>query len=289
MKKNENSCLGLFLLCLLLLIGCQKEEVAKSSKESLLALPEFITEGNELSLYGFLLPEQTKIVKEKVDGRSTARFVFPTGVKLVGLNKDNSLSFSLQESYTCTGDCKKGCDVVRLGNDVGCSACEDTNKPPCTGQYTSPSESLKVGFVDMNVGVSLLKKSDKKKFISTPSWEILSQIPEVTKAIEDFNTKYYGTPKPDDSFENVEKKGYIINLFGSPAVYYIPTSYFKNNPQARTEDYYEELESESGGGSVTCTCESGTRCTKEAIKSMGMTIGHKCVSGSNCTKCKMSW
>lgn len=273
--------------------ACNKEQVKVGiSSEDLTKLPSVVTSNYQLVWEGLMLPEQTKIIIEEEQGRRSAKFIFPENIKLVLRHQDNSISLQTYGCYTCTGSCDDGCDVVKLGDEVGCTACKDDDSKTCTGKSCLSALSAKAGFIDMNAGISLIKKSEVEKvnFInSSPDWEVLSKIPEVQEALAMLNMKYYGVASPSKDSEQMERKAYLINLFGSPAVYYIPTSYFKNHPQSKVEDEYEELEGEEANNNVKCNCESGSSgCTKEAIKNLGITVGYKCKSGS-CATCKMTW
>ncbi len=281
----------LVLICCLALlspVACQKESVQLQDARSLIKLPEIIEKGSILLWQGVPLPENTTIVKTKVGNTNGAKFVFPKGIKAVIQKPDNSLSLEDYDCYSCTSDCQTGCDVVKLGDAVGCSKCDDSTPKTCTGKSCLSVGNI-TGFIDTNTEITFIKKGDKNKMatLASPSWEILAKLPAVQNALETLNLKYYGTKNPSQAVENKDRKGYLIDLFGSPAIYYIPTTYFKSLPQSRVEEF-DELE-EAGVVDVTCKCESGTTgCVKEKIKSMAVTIGYKCTSGV-CTTCKMTW
>ena len=288
--QSKSKYIFVLVCCFALLspLACQQESIQLADSQNLTKLPEIIGKGEILLWQGVPLPENTVIVKKNVGSMNSAEFVFPKGIKAVIQKPDNSLSLESGDCYQCTSDCQNGCDVVKLGDAVGCSRCEGDAPPPCTGK-SCLSVGYVAGFIDINVGIIFIKKGDIDKIssLASPNWDILEKLPEVQSALETLNLKYYGTKSPSQEVEEAERKGYLINLFGSPAIYYIPNTYFKSLPQTRVEEF-DELE-ESGVADVTCKCESGTTgCTKEKIRSMGVTVGYKCVSGS-CTTCKMTW
>jgi hypothetical protein len=293
-KINQFFVLGIALLgSILLPFACRQEKITVD--ESILVdtkLPSMIQKEEVLSWGGFPLPAFTSISQQKVDGKSVAIFTFPEGVKFVTENEDNTVSLSERGCYSCVSTCTKGCDVAKIGDSVGCSSCDASQPFTCTGSYCRGSNGIGHGFVDLKAGIEFItdENKDKIRFLATPNWDILSQVPEIAKALGELNLKYYGTKEPTMEMANGAKKGYKINLFGSRAIYYIPNAYFQNLSvaQARLESSRLEEVERDDYDDITCECQRGSGCTKERIKSGPFTVGAKCVSGG-CNDCRMNW
>ncbi len=283
--------LGFVLMgSIMLPFACRQDKITVDESLSVdTKLPSILREGEELLWNNFPLPAMTTISQGNVNGKSIATFTFPEGVKFVIKNQGGIISFSERGCYQCESDCSRGCDVVKLGDQVGCSSCPANDKSPCTGSHCRGGNGIGHGFIDLKAGIEFITKDnkDKTRFLSTPNWDILSQVPEVAKALEALNLKYYGTKNPTLTMTNGAKKGYKINLFGSPAVYYIPNAYFERLSTAQAR--LESSQVEEAGDDVSCECLRGSGCKKESVKTtIGITVGTKCVAGG-CDNCRMTW
>ncbi|MDH5599157.1 MAG: hypothetical protein OEY34_08530, partial [Cyclobacteriaceae bacterium] len=96
-------------------------------------------------------------------------------------------------------------------------------------------------------------------YLDGPSLEILLQIPEVLKAVKEFNMEIYGEEIPNYSKLSDPVRPYLMNMFGILAVYKIPDCYLSNARTMTSSELYIIT------GETTCSCTSGTSgCTYDS-------------------------
>jgi len=267
----------LFILTIFLISACLDDQVKQDNP---LQLPEVL---NNVKFGDIQLPNGT--IAKRLPGTSNAvEFIFPRGIQYVGLDKESKQVLRIGSGcYECTSTCTKGCDVVKLGEQVGCSRCED--KATCSGKdCSSMGQMEQAGFIDLNSGIKLISKEtfSSQEFLKPPSLEVLNKIPEVRDALEKFYTEYWGAEIPSSK----NSKSVVVSFFGAKANLFIPTDMISN---ARINQTYYMIDD---GNEVKCSCESGSSgCTLKEIKANVWpypVIGQSCESGS-CNSCRMTW
>lgn len=272
MERFDNPLKYLICITTIVLISCTEGPApGASSVEDQLHLPKVLT---DTYFGGYRLPDGTTTSLNEKGG---VNFNFPAGVFFFGIDSKGEIVRASSSCYSCSSTCTEGCDVVKLGNDIGCNRCEPPSTETCEGK---PCESDQIvgleggGFVNFNSGIKFInnKQADELEKLASPTIEVLMQIPEVNEKLEAFYRNVWKEEVPGEgNYDEV-----LVNLFGSVATFYVPKS--DSNEESR-------LKSEE----ISCNCTSGsTGCTLEEIKKFGTVIGHKCTAGS-CTTCQMHY
>lgn len=257
------------ILFLIMLAGSScSEEATKRLDDDLTAIPEDL---GGIYLGYFVGPAGTQAVLSK-DG-SVLTYRLPEGYVYAGIGENGELITLNSGCYQCTSSCSKGCDVVRLGDMVGCSAC-DENSPGskvCTGSPCDVMYQLEqAGLVNLKTGISVINHIDSVKDLrhDLPSWEVLEKIEAVQQELNHFVEEVWG-----NNFNAENGKWVVVNFFGAAARFLVPADYAAS---ART------VEAEG----TSCSCKQGDGCTYEAIYRMGIKIGEICHS-NGCHICQM--
>ena len=263
----------LFFMSILLIFSC--EESIVDEQDLGLNTEDF----SNLYYNNLKLPEGTVGIYSA--DRSSVRLELPDNIKYIA-NNDNSFIITSSGSYTCTSKCSPGCDVVKLGDDIGCSACPKTSKEDCIGSHGKTTSGNLIGdgegggFIDLDLGITFSQKSDILNQLDAPQWDVLIKHPEVNKKFEEFYSSYWPSGIPD--YKN--SKSIVVNIYGVHVKLLMPSNL----------DYRADTVS---GDEVTCACNSGTEgCIHEEINVkigfINKKVGDKCVAGA-CTSCKMSF
>ncbi|MEO9870775.1 hypothetical protein [Ekhidna sp.] len=230
---------------------------------------------------GVVLPKGTR--SELSEDGSSLKVYLPEGIVYIAQDLNGDTGDADEGGYTCTSTCSGGCDVVKLGDEVGCSRCPEESTEKCVGKSSDDDEGIFPalgagiggGFIDLNSGISFVLKNDKKPSLRAPEWEVLIKHPKVSEELDSFINEIWG-----DTDINIEtSEVVVVSIFGTYISLKVPEGF----TSARTEN---EI---IGGDEVSCDCTSGVGgCTYEAIKKFGATIGHKCIAGG-CESCTMTW
>ncbi len=275
---------------MLLFTNCHNDAV--NEKESNLSISEnvdtAIPKDLERIKWGNIVLPAGTMSNVSEDG-SSLTFELPKGYVYVAYAKSGQSFFATTGGYTCSGGCNPGCDVVKFGSEVGCTACKD--ETICSGSRTPTASLFKsnlsekehfVGegengvLVNLNEGVNFINADAKKSHAETHdsvSFDAVIAIPQAQQELDRFVKKYWGNSDVD--IDNADLV--LVNFYGSTISLYIPKIQTKN------------LSLSISDGSESCKCNSGSSgCKLEDVKKGYITVGKKCAKGS-CTSCTMSW
>lgn len=234
-----------------------------------------------------VLPKGTMSQISK-DG-SRLEFKLPKNYIYVAADADGKALLADSGSYTCKSTCSGGCDVVKLGEVVGCSACPEGSTEPCTGSRGEEAieankssfshqigDGYRGGLVNLENGINFITKSSKAKNLNrnAPSFDILMKLPKFKSEFNSFYDKLWTGISPN----NENSKAVLVDFYGTVISLQIPLKNFKNSTE-----FLEE------GDDISCNCGSGSSgCSLKEIKRGFITVGHSCVAG-DCKSCTMSW
>ncbi len=248
----------------LLVFSCSDEQNTKVN-DDLTAIPDDL---GGLYLGGFVAPPGTKAVLS--DGGRVLTYTLPEGYVYAGLGKDQSLVTLTSGCYQSTSYCNNGCDVVRLGDTVGCSACDpnSTGSKVCTG---SPCDVMQMmdegGIVNTLAGIKFVERAADISGLRNdlPAWKVLEKMEVVQNELSRFITETWG-----DRVLAEDGKWVVVNFFGAAAKMLVPSDY----ATART----------LSAQNTSWNCTQGSGCTYEAVYRMGIKVGEICRSGggNNC-------
>ena len=123
--------IALICLSVFLLPACQenfRQEANFNIEESLIKIPENM---GGINFGGYILPEGTMSSVSADKGRIAVSLAD----NFIYIASDNGKILLADEGgYTCTSKCANGCNVVKLGNEIGCSACPKESSEKCIGQ-----------------------------------------------------------------------------------------------------------------------------------------------------------
>lgn len=281
MKKIIRNSAAFFLL-LAVLVACNEEDTQNSPISEQSTNLKIPNDMGGIRFGGVVLPKGTK--SEVSNDGSTLKVYLPEGILYVA-SLNNELIETDKGGYTCTSTCDGGCDVVKLGEDIGCTACPEGSTEACTGKREdvgiySIGQGSGGGFINLDQGISFVTSSDKKVGnFQTPDWDVLVQHPKVEKQLTSFINELW--PEGDIDLNNSDLA--LVNVFGTYIRMNVPNGF------ANTRVANEII----SGDDVSCDCSSGEGgCVHEEITiGAGLfkkKIGDKCVAGG-CESCTMSW
>ena len=227
---------------------------------------------------GLTLPDGT--TSNLSQNNSKLSMKLPKGVVFAALVHDEVIS-SEEGGYTCTSDCSGGCDVVKLGGEIGCSACPKESPQVCTGQHDTGADSFPFGrgggFIDLRQGISFVETINPDDQLDGPSWDVLLKHPDVEKNFE----RFFQSLWLEDSPKAQNSKLAVVNVYGTFIRMYVPKNMEENSRIANAI---------LSGERVTCKCSSDeSGCVYQEITTSGwpkIKIGDRCVAGS-CKSCTM--
>ncbi|MGB3463962.1 MAG: hypothetical protein WBA74_01775, partial [Cyclobacteriaceae bacterium] len=187
--------------------------------------------------------------------------------------------------YTCTSKCSGGCDVVKLGKDIGCNACPENSTEKCIGQsskssYSTIGEGKGGGFVDLSGDIAFVQVGEESvNDYTLPDWDVMMQHPAISAKFEKFVNDLWGGKEIQQKSAELA----LVNVYGTYIRLYVPSNLKEAKPALRTV----------AGDEVTCSCSSEQNgCDHEDITIgkglLSKKVGDKCVAG-DCTSCTMSW
>ena len=275
MEKNKYYSLFFVLALIFSLTYCQEKnnvEINSDVKEMLDTT--FPSDMGGMTSGNLVFPPGT--ISKITNNGSSLSYTLPDGVIYIALN-GKKIGEAKTGSYTCTGTCSSGCDVVKLGSEMGCSACEPKTIA-CTGKESSPAifsigDGEGGGFIDLNAGVSFVTtKEELSNQLTGPDWDILMSHSDLTQAFDTFYKSIWPENKPDVK----NSKLAVVNVFGTYVRLYVPLNTAANSRIAMATM------------ATSCGCSTGgSGCTFEKIRKNLIVVGEKCTAGS-CTSCTMS-
>lgn len=232
------------------------------------------------------LPKGT-LSKISQDG-SRLDFKLPKNFVYVATDSSGRSFLADVGSYTCTSSCSGGCDVVKLGEHVGCSACPEGSTASCTGQRGDTNLGLKSAYphqigdgkngslINLEGGINFINSTSKRSVSNNniPNIDILRQHPKIEAEFNEFFDNIWNNRLPNEK----NSKEVLVNVYGQTISLLIPAETYKSSAQTFID-----------GDDISCSCSSGsTGCTKKPVKRGVLTVGQSCAAGA-CTSCTMSW
>ena len=290
MKKFRLLSVLVTLLFSFSFIACSSDENNLENgnyQKELLQSTEIPSDMGGIKFGSIVLPKGTMSQISK-DG-SRLDFKLPKNYIYVAIDADGKAFLADSGSYTCKSTCSGGCDVVKLGEVVGCSACPEGSTESCTGSrreetIEAEKSSFKYqigdgnmgGLVNLENGINFITEFSKTKNSNknAPNFDILMKLPKFKSEFNSFFDKLW-TGK---SLSNENSKAVLVDFYGNVISLQIPLENFKNSTEVLEE-----------GDDISCSCSSGSSgCSLKEIKRGFITVGHSCVAG-DCTSCTMSW
>lgn len=235
--------------------------------------------------FGNLVLPKGTISKISQNG-SRLDFKLPKNYIYVATDATGKVFFADTGSYTCTSTCSGGCDVAKIGENIGCTACPEGSTASCIGKR-GRSKSTKInknqigdGFngriVETTKSIHLIYKNKKieTKNIKPFKFDSLLNNSKIKKEFYSFiDNIWKGKTISKNNFKKV-----LASVYGTTIVMYVPVDYIQNSKVMLAD-----------GSNVSCNCDDGNSgCVLEGIFKGPFRIGDKCVAGS-CNACTMSW
>lgn len=290
MKKTKFLSIITILLTGVIFYACSNDndDLNNSNSQKELLLDTKIPTDMEGIRFGSItLPKGTK--SKISENGSRLDFKLPKNYIYVATDVNGKAFFADSGSYTCTSTCSDGCDVVKLGDVVGCSACPEGSTAPCTGKRGKKTiegkkssyshqigEGKNGGLINLGNGISFINFSSKRKKLgeNLPNFDVMIKLPKFKSEFDIFFDKIWNGALPNTK----NSKEVLVDFYGQTISILIPIKTY-NNSRAEFVD----------GDKISCSCSSGSSgCTLKKIKKGLITVGHSCVAGS-CTSCTMSW
>ncbi|GIV38086.1 MAG: hypothetical protein KatS3mg032_2465 [Cyclobacteriaceae bacterium] len=256
------------IIVLMVLAGFScSDEPSQQVREDLTAIPEDL---GGILLGSFVAPAGTRAVLS--DNGRKLTYTLPEGYVYAGIGKNGNLETFTSGCYQCTSSCSSGCDVIRLGDQIGCSACDpnSTGSKVCSGSPCDVQYAVEHGgLVNTKAGISFVSSADELKSLRNdlPTWQVLEKMEEVQLALNKFIDEVW-----DNNLNPQSGKWVVVNFFGAAAKMLVPANY----TAARTLN----------AQGTSCNCVQGSGCSYEAIYRMGIKVGEICRSGG-CNQCQM--
>ena len=291
MKKNK-----LLLLFIISIIGiisyaCINDKVEENVVDGVSNLEieqyretKIPTDMGGIKFGSLVLPKGT--ISTISQNGSRLDFKLPKNYIYAATDNTGKAFFTHEGSYTCTSTCSGGCDVVKFGNEIGCSACPEGNSDPCVGERGKNMQKNGAiehqigygqngGIINLEYGISFITHQSKKtKNENSPNFDVLISHPKIKMEFDLFLNKIWGDKTPN--LKNA--KEVLVDVYGEIISLYIPLEMHKNS----TFQFINAAK-------ISCKCSSGdSGCKLEPIKKGIMTIGQSCKAGS-CTSCTMTW
>ncbi|MEL7146652.1 MAG: hypothetical protein AAFO69_09815 [Bacteroidota bacterium] len=266
----------------LVLVACTTDDVNREAEELLHQLQDTAVPSDLGGLHeGHLVLPKGTMSSLSADG-STLIYTLPEEVHYIA-NENGELAMATMGSFTCTSKCSGGCDVVKFGEQLGCSACPEGSTDDCVGSRGlagfSVGDGDGGGFINLQKGISFLTAADMdmqqaEPIWTGPSWNVLMSHPEIARSFNSFYEELWNGAEPD--LEQAQLV--LVSVFGTTVRLYVPSSLMTDGRLGII-----------AGEAVTCECSSGTTgCKHEDIKKGIIKVGDKCVAG-NCTSCRMNF
>jgi hypothetical protein len=273
----------LFTIITIGTVSCQKESAIESEQTTQrvkglekFEVPSILVDAR---IGDIKIPNGTKTFVE--NNGATVRFEYPAGIRYFGKDSQGNILSTTAGSYTCTGNCTKGCDVFYAGGQFGCSACQP-NTITCTGKAENNNlmmSDVDGGFINLNSKIRVLSSGEDLDKLQ-PAVSFLFQIPEVQKNMMAFNKEIYGVENPTVDWK--DQKNYqsvVIDLAGVAVKYLMPRSYFNKKSNARV--------SMMTGNQIVCACKDSPSPGGCTHKTGALGAYESCVSGA-CISCNMT-
>lgn len=278
----------IILIVSLIFYACSNEEVNLNEahgQKQLLQDTKIPSDLEGIKFGSIILPKGT-IAKVSQDN-SRLDFKLPKKYIYMATDINGKAIFANSGSYTCTSICSGGCDVVRLGDVVGCSACPEGSSDSCTGNRGGKKIENKSSYdhqigegkngalINLENGINFLSSSSRRvSKENTPDFQTMMEFPKINSEFENFFEKIWNGKSPN----NRNSKEVLVDFYGQTISLLIPIETYNNSKSQFVES-----------GNISCNCSSGSSgCTLNKIKKGIITVGHSCSAGS-CTSCTMSW
>jgi hypothetical protein len=292
MKKLNAISVLLFSLIGMIFFNCSNEETEKNLfDESLNKVEQIVDTSIPSDMEGIIfgniaLPKGT--TSKISENGSRLDFMLPENYLYIATDSNGTAFFANRGSYTCTSTCTGGCDVVKLGDVVGCSSCPEGSTATCVGQHGVPTvenrsdyshligDGNNGGLINVESGINFITNISKRSTLNEniPNFDILMRHPKIKTEFDKFFDKIWNDnlPNKDNSIS------VLMEVYGKTISILIPV-----------ETYQSSNIQFINGDAVTCNCSSGsTGCTLQNIKKGFIVVGQTCVAGS-CESCTMSW
>jgi hypothetical protein len=284
MKKIKILSIITILILGVILYACSNDEISLKeipSQEESLQDAKIPSDMGGLKFGNLTLPKGT--ISKISENGSKLDFKLPNGYTYIATDESGKVFLANEGSYTCTSTCSGGCDVAKLGNNIGCSACPEGSAAPCTGKRgkTTKKKGLQIGdgfngrIVEIKNSIKFLYKETliQNKNVKSIKFDSLLNNFKIRNEFYNFvNSVWKGKIISDNNYKKV-----LANIYGTTIVMYVPKDYKQNSKVALD------------GSNVSCNCNSGSSgCDLEGIFKGLFRIGDKCVAGS-CNSCTMSW
>lgn len=238
--------------------------------------------------FGSLLLPKGTISKISQNG-SRLDFKLPENYVYAAKDATGKVFFAIEGSYTCTSTCSGGCDVLKLGDNIGCSACPAGSTEPCVGQrgkrnvQKSDKYSHQIGdgndggLINLKNGISFIttRTARNKRILpeNTPNFEFLTKHPKIKAEFDLFFNEMWDGELPNEN----NSKPVLVNFYGKVISLLIPIEIYQTS----------EIQF-IAGDTISCSCSSDTgACILKPIKKTFVIIGYTCVAG-DCTSCTMN-
>jgi hypothetical protein len=289
MKKIKILSIITILITSAIFHACSNDETENnipnevSSKKQLIQETKIPLDMGGIKFGNLLLPKGTISVISQNGSRLD--FKLPKNFIYVATDKNGKVFLADSGSYTCKSTCS-GCDVIRLGDNIGCSACPEGSTAACIGRRGKSTNTKKhqIGdglngrIVETKNSIHLIYEGEKIDNNNIKPFKFNSLIDNTKIKNEFYNfvdNFWKGKTINKHNFKKV-----LASVYGTTIVMYVPIDYSPNSKFLLSD-----------GSNVSCNCDSGSSgCDLEGIYKAGglIRIGDKCVAGS-CESCTMSW
>lgn len=282
MKYFKILFVALISVACLLTFACSSNTDNIILNEDLIAEIDIPTDMEGLKFGSIILPKET--ISKISENGSRLDFTLPKNYVYIAVNGTGEIIFANKGTYTCTSTCNGGCNVVKLGDYIGCSACPQNTTKECVGRFTEivvdKGENYfnQIGdgnngvLINLEKGINFVTKETNSDALNKNvlDFDVIMKHPRIEA---EFNNKLWKDKKPNS--ENSKES--LVDVFGKVISLFIPLEMYYNSEIPFVH------------GKPSCNCDSGSSgCKLEAIKKALVVIGHTCVSGE-CKSCTMKW
>ncbi|SDG87212.1 hypothetical protein [Psychroflexus sediminis] len=183
-----------------------------------------------------VLPRGTK--SRISDNGSRLDFKLPENYIYIATDANGKAFIANRGSYTCESTCSGGCDVVKLGKVVGCSACPEGSTESCTGSRGKETieenkssfthqigDGQRGGLINLESGINFMTDSSKRENSNknVPSFDVLMKLPKFESEFKRFYDKLWDGNSPN----NKNSKAVLVDFYGQTISLLIPLENYK--------------------------------------------------------------
>src|SRR5690625_4761248 len=162
-----------------------------------------------LKFGSIILPKET--MSKITENGSRLDITLPENYVYIAVDSNGEAIFANKGSYTCTSTCYGGCNVVKLGDHIGCSACPQNTTEECVGKFTEiivdkgNNYSNQIGdgnngeLINLDKGINFVSKETNNDDLNQISldFDVIMKHPRIGAEFNKFYNKLWKDKKPN--------------------------------------------------------------------------------------------